>query len=174
MPGGRPTKLTPEIIETVRNLIPVVLYWETLCDFLEIERKTFYNWLHRGEAEEKRLSEVARSKPRKNEAIYLEFLHAVKKGKAEGAILDLKRIKDGEPNWQASAWRLERHDPEKWGRKDKREIDKNVNVKVTTDADTDVVTQRILEFRQMMKSMAEVDKVVLPVKAIPHIDTTDE
>ena len=60
MPAGRPTKLTADIIQKVKTFLPVCMYIETLADSLEIDRQTFYNWFHRGEAEAKRLDKRAR------------------------------------------------------------------------------------------------------------------
>jgi len=116
MPGGRPTKLTPAIIEKVRTFLPVCMYIETLTDSLEIERKTYYNWYSRGEVEAKRMEEAGEDEPHEREALYLQFFSAVKKGLADGEMAAAARINVASQNtWQAAAWLLERRFPEKWG-----------------------------------------------------------
>jgi hypothetical protein len=127
MPAGRPRILTPEVLEQVRHLLPVVLYLETVGDFLGVERTTWRKWLKRGAKEARRLRNP-RSKPKAAEAIYLEFFHTYKKGLAEGEMYDLTIIRKASAGqWQAAAWRLERRFPERWGRKDRHDVNvKNV------------------------------------------------
>jgi hypothetical protein len=127
--GGAPSKLTPEIIEDVRRLLPTVLYMETVGDYLGVERTTWRKWLKRGRAEANRLKNP-RAKARPKEALYLEFFHTYKKGLAEGEIYDLGIIKkaatgsgDTPGQWQAAAWRAERRFPDRWGRKDRHRME---------------------------------------------------
>ncbi len=81
----RPTKLTPEIVEDFRRIIPTVMYLETVGDFLGVERTTWRKWLKRGALEAKRLRDPD-AKPKKKEALFLEFFHTYKKAIADGEI----------------------------------------------------------------------------------------
>ena len=124
MPAGRPTDLTPEVIEDVRRLLPTVMYLETVADYIGVTRQAIRGWLKRGAKEIKRV----RRKPGRRilvaEALYVEFFHAVKKALAAGEIGDAGTIKKASADqWQAAAWRLERRFPDRWGRKDRHEVE---------------------------------------------------
>lgn len=127
MPAGRPTLLTPEVLEDVRRLLPTVLYLETVGDYLGLSRETWRVWLRRGRKEHTRLAKDRRAKPKASEAIYLEFFVTYKKALAEGELYDAGIIKrasadqvgpDGtllrKGEWQAAAWRLERRFQGRW------------------------------------------------------------
>jgi hypothetical protein len=141
MPAGQPTDLTPDLIRQFAELLPVVLYMESVAAFLGVERSTWRRWITRGKAESKRLQELG-ARPRQKEALYLEFFNTHKRAIAEGEIGDagaireaalaetrpvkVKRVEkpDGsveetteymKPEWTAAAWRLERRFPERWG-----------------------------------------------------------
>jgi len=127
-PGGRPTKLTPEVQQMMANAIRANAYPETAATLAGINRETFYEWLKRGAKEE--------SGP------YREFSNTIKKALAEGQLRDLAVIdkaangydvektktiikgnvvettteKYREFAWQAAAWRLERRFPRLWSR----------------------------------------------------------
>jgi hypothetical protein len=130
-PGGRPTDLTPQVLEDVRRLLPTCLYLETVADYIGVTRATIGNWLRRGAREARRLARTRRARLREREAIFVEFFYVYKRALAEGQIFDLGIIKkaaqdqtDAEGKiirpgqWQAAAWRAERRFPEQWGRKD--------------------------------------------------------
>jgi hypothetical protein len=142
MPAGRPSQLTPEVLEDFRCLLPTCLYLETAAAYIGVSRMTVNNWLRRGSAEEKRLRNP-RCRPKASEGIYVEFLYAYKKALAEGEVHDLGVIKKASQSgarpisvkrttkpdgtvveetryaageWTAAAWRAERRFPERWGR----------------------------------------------------------
>jgi hypothetical protein len=148
MPAGRPTLLTSELIEDFRRLLPTALYLETVGDYLGVERTTWRKWLKRGRKEADRLrnSDVD---PDPQESLFLEFFHTHKKSLADGELKDLgtilkasedqyeivetqaatetepaktekKLLRRGE--WQAAAWRQERRQPKRWGKKDAVEV----------------------------------------------------
>lgn len=106
---GRPTKLTPELQETICGILMNGNHIITTCDFVGISEKTFYDWLHRGE----------RNSPADQAGGYTEFYQAVKKAQASAEVLSVARIRQAgdEGNWQAHAWFLERSNPKRWGRR---------------------------------------------------------
>jgi transposase len=131
MPAGRPTDLTPEVIEDVRRILPTVMYLESVADYLGISRETIRQWCKRGRKEQKRLRNP-KAKQRPKEAIYLQFIGVYKKALAEGEIHDAGVIKKASlDQWQAAAWRLERRFPGHWGRKDKAVNDDQLNQSIT-------------------------------------------
>ena len=107
-PGGAPTKLTPELQATIVAYVRGGGYVETAASAAGIDKTTLYDWLKRGAVEP---------------GIYREFSNAVQKAMGESEMTDVARINKAasEGQWQASAWRLERKFPARWGRKDRIE-----------------------------------------------------
>ena len=101
---GRPTKLTPEIQQTIVTFMGAGSYVETAAAAAGISKVTLYNWLRRGADDEEP---------------YAEFLNAVEKAAGEADLRDLKTIRQAAQDgvWQAAAWRLERRHPGQWGRR---------------------------------------------------------
>lgn len=124
MPGGRPTKFTPERVERFLTAIKAGHYRNTACDYAGISFQTLRNWI--------KIAEGPDAPPE-----YLEFLDSLKKAEADAEVFDLaliRRAATGEkdettgeylvkPQWQAAAWRLERKNPEKWGRRDATKVE---------------------------------------------------
>ena len=160
MPGGRPTKLTPEIIEKVKAHLPICFYIETLVDSLGIEKKTYYNWYNRGEAEARRMEEEGEVEPRPDEALYLQFFAAVKKAIADGAIAATALInRAAQESWQAAAWLLERRFPELWGRKDRKEITKTVTEQHNHNVNVKLTVQQAIEIARLLDAGATDDDI---------------
>lgn len=112
--AGRRTKLTTSALEAVVSFVRIGAYFETACAAAGIHRSVFYDWLKRGRAEWIRLEQHG-GRPRKSEALYLQFLTAVKQAAAEAELTDLDRIdKASEQQWQAAAWKLERRYPTRY------------------------------------------------------------
>jgi len=121
---GRPTIITEKHIEDVTTAIQSGAYIESAAAFAGIHKDTFYAWLKRGaRALAAVYSEKTGLHNRKripvDERPYVAFSDAIKKAMGESELFDLgvitKAAKDGA--WQASAWRLERKYPDRWGRK---------------------------------------------------------
>lgn len=146
---GRPTKLTYDLIDQIAELVRNGNYIETASAVAGINKNSLYRWLKRGAREEERLAKNPKLKGKIEEKIYVDFSNAVKKAMAESEADDLENIKKASrEDWKASAWRLERRFPNRWGRKEKVDIDanmKNENVnreevyieqKITTDQES--------------------------------------
>ena len=98
-----------KIVEAVR----AGAYIETASAFAGIDKASLYAWMKRGNAQTK--------------GIYREFLNAIEKAFADSELRDIMNIGNAaKENWQASAWRLERRFPDRWGRKEKINVDANV------------------------------------------------
>ena len=100
MPRGqyvrKPRKLTPEAIDRIIALVRAGNYIETSAASAGVDRDTLY----------------VRMKKDKD---FAERLH---KAVAEAEALDVARIAAAAATqWQASAWRLERRHPERWGQR---------------------------------------------------------
>ncbi|MHC4395626.1 MAG: hypothetical protein ACYS1A_08215 [Planctomycetota bacterium] len=107
---GRKTKLTPKLQDKICDIIRRGNYIEVACGFVGIDVSTYYNWLKWGEA--------AKS------GKYFEFFKAAKRAENEQETLYVENIRKAafDGVWQASAWYLERKYPERWGRKERKEI----------------------------------------------------
>lgn len=124
MGKGRPTKLTPEIVNEISKIIRSGNYIETACAYVGINKTTFYDWLKRGAREKERVSKNPRAKVKKSEIPFVEFHDEIEKALAHSEIRDVAIIgKAAEENWQAAAWRLERKFPERWGKRERYAIE---------------------------------------------------
>lgn len=111
----RPIKLNAEIQKQIIDLIRAGNYIETASSCVGVNKSTLYEWLKRGAREKQKNGD----KINKSEQIYVEFSNAVEKAIAEAEARDVLIIqKASQTDWKASAWRLERKFPNKWGRKD--------------------------------------------------------
>jgi hypothetical protein len=113
---GRPLLCTDELIDQVEKLLPTVLYLDTVCDYLGIDRQTVGRWIKEGKREDHRIH-VRGVEPSEAYTIkqWHKFYLVYKKALASGEIYDAGVIrKAADKVWQAAAWRLERRFPEKW------------------------------------------------------------
>lgn len=100
---GRPSKLTPELVRKAEQLLAAGNYTTTVCDFLGIDRSTWYKWLEKGR--------------KANRGLYFDFFNTIKRAEAESEVRAVTGIlKAGANQWQAFAWFLERKFPERWRR----------------------------------------------------------
>lgn len=109
MAGGRPTILNQELTNELVKYIRTGNYIETACAIVGVAKQSVYNWMKQG---------------RRGESLETaEFLDAIEKALAESEARDVVLIgKAAEKNWCAAAWRLERKNPERWGRKDRLDL----------------------------------------------------
>lgn len=136
---GAPTKLTQEVITQISNGIKAGAYVETVVASLGIEKATFYKWLKLGNKQSHGLCKALVNAVHKAFAdSELRDLLAIEKA-AHGSKTEYVRDKDGnlvtdsngkifieklgaKPDWKASAWRLERKFPKRWGMHHKVEL----------------------------------------------------
>lgn len=106
METGRPTKLTPDLQKKITDAVRAGNYIETAAAYAGISKVTLYDWMKRGN--------------KNQNGIFRDFLNAIEKAMAESEVRDVALIaKAAQENWQAAAWRLERKNYERWGRKDR-------------------------------------------------------
>ncbi len=102
------TKWTPQLQQKLVNLIKAGNYAEVAARACGIHKDTFYKWLLRGG---------------QGEEPFKSLSDAVEIAAAEAEALDVFNMaKHSNKHWQAAAWRLERKNPKKWGRKDALEL----------------------------------------------------
>ena len=125
---SRPTKLTPDVQETITKALGLGCTFEAAANAAGIAYETFNEWRKRGKAEAER-----RQSPRiqegakqwNDEQPYLQFSEAIKKALGDRQARWLSQIEKAanNGNWQAAAWKLERTEPDSFGR---NRVDVNV------------------------------------------------
>lgn len=131
---GRPTKLTPEVHQSVYQMLRDGCTFEAACRAVDIDPELARQWVQRGEGRHPTLPAL---EP------YVGFAGAVKKARGEDQARRVTRInqaaeggrvvfrrtvtktngdvvveeKFSEPDWTADAWHLERSDWKHWGKK---------------------------------------------------------
>lgn len=110
--GGRPTKFTPEVREKILAAIRAGNYAGVAADYAGVGETTFYRWLQKGR-------EAKSGK-------FREFWVAVKKAEREAEVRAVAQIqKHMDSNWQAAMTYLERKHPDRWGRRDRLQVEIN-------------------------------------------------
>lgn len=102
------TMWTQELQDKLVRMIQAGAYAEVAARACGINKSTFYDWLLRGGRGEEPFAALA---------------DAVATAGAESEVRDAAIVgKHAEHDWRAAAWRLERKNPKRWGRKDGLEI----------------------------------------------------
>ncbi len=97
MAGGRPTKFTQEVQDTIIRALSVGSTYELSCQSAGLSYKTFREWMVEAE--------------RDPSSKFCEFAERIKKTEGEAVERWLKIIDEAasQPkHWQAAAWKLER------------------------------------------------------------------
>jgi transposase len=100
---GRPSKLTPEAIAQLEQLVRAGTTIDVAAAAVGVNRATIYRWLAAGE------------KARKG-TYTRQLREAVERARAESESVLVARIGQAaaKGSWQAAAWLLERRFPERW------------------------------------------------------------
>ena len=97
---ARPTKLTPEIIESIADGIRSGLFLDQACHLAGISPSTFYLW---------------RKEARKGTEPHASLLEAVDKAEAEAMRDALDVIREAShKDWKAAVWYLQHRWPTRW------------------------------------------------------------
>lgn len=131
--GGQTPRVRWEVIvERVRSGIPI----ETACVATGVDTSTYYRWREKGE-DRWIDGKLVRATP-----AYRAFRDAAMRARAEAASIHVAHIANAAPkDWKASAWFLERSQPELFGRRDTIHHagpagdDPEVRARVTHDVD---------------------------------------
>lgn len=125
---GRPTILTPSLVEKVSSLILAGAYIETACAACGFAKQLYHEWLKLG-AQRRILRDQFRNEQvveKKDELdkkikmidpIYEQFNDSIEKAVVEAELRDLLRVDEAAiKSWQAAAWKLERKYPQRWAK----------------------------------------------------------
>lgn len=106
---GRTTILTETIQARMVQAIEGGNYAPTAAEYAGIGVSTHYDWLKKGES---------------GESPYAEYLEAIKKAEAVAEVRNVTLIQNAAANtWTAAAWYLERKHWDRWGKKDRNQIE---------------------------------------------------
>tara|TARA_R110000803_G_scaffold50142_2_gene104138 strand:+ start:97 stop:522 length:426 start_codon:yes stop_codon:yes gene_type:complete len=107
---------TPELVEAICKHLRIGAYRKDAVKAAGISLTTFYNWIEHGGKERRHID--SGGKPRKRASAYLYALECIEKAEAQSSLADLAIITKASVDgaWQAAAWKLERRNPEQWGR----------------------------------------------------------
>ena len=157
-----------------------------------IAEKTLYEWIEKGRQQEppegldsltvKQLKERARAnvvkgytrmkKPQlikgiiEAETAYRSFLYAVELAEAEGLMQHIKNVRDaGLEDWRASAWYLERRDPENWAKQDRLQVENQHSGNIKTEH---AETTR-LEIEQKLKGDPALQSLYMQIWERQHL-----
>jgi len=122
---GRKLSLTVEIMREIEQILKEGNYQQTAYECVGISYEAYYNWIKRGKAAIEKAADGY--KLTSDEQLLSEFYDTIKKAIAFGkrrnvGLIAQAAIKD----WHAAAWMLERTDPERYGRRDKVNVDSKV------------------------------------------------
>lgn len=95
------TKFSLDLQAKVVQALQLGMYITEACAAVGINKGTYFDWLKKG---------------KKGLKPYEAFLEATDEAAALAEADALKKIRKGEPNWQAQAWFLERRHRDRWGR----------------------------------------------------------
>lgn len=112
MPGGRPTKCTPELTAEFANLMAAGNYLETACDFLGIHKTTVYRWLNRAEAalEATRADaedDIHEDQVPEDERVFVDFRNATLAAAARAEVRNLALIQQASRDRRVEKARVE-------------------------------------------------------------------
>lgn len=100
---GRPTKLTPELIERVASVVRVGNYLDTAARYCGIDKVTFYSWMKRGHAQKS--------------GLFRDFLNALEEAQAAADVRDHAHIAQAsKKDWRASAEHLRLRNQSRYNR----------------------------------------------------------
>jgi hypothetical protein len=100
--AGRPTKLTPKLLEKLIGALRLGLYIEQACTYVGISAFTYHHW-----------NKLARD----GEAKYQAFAAAIELASVEAEMSALQSVRKLEERWQANMTFLERRFPARWARR---------------------------------------------------------
>lgn len=91
---GAPEKFTTVAANRIVQNLALGGTIETACSFAGISDRTYFNWMKKGE--------------RQKSGQFHDFFQQVRGATGTWVTRALLRVNKGEPNWQSSAWLLER------------------------------------------------------------------
>lgn len=154
--AGAPTKLDDDLTGKICQAIRAGNYMETAAAYAGVPRSTLYDWLKRG-----------RDRP---DSVYGALVEQVELAVAEAEVRDVALIAKAADDgvWQASAWRLERRYPDRYGRRTRHDVSGRVDVRPTPYLDVSKLTGDELAMLTGLLRKAQPDE--LPKDGKPALE----
>lgn len=114
---GRPSKLTPEVLTGLEQMLASGCTVETAAEAHGVARGTVHAWLARGQAALSAAEERGEEEVPEGELLYAQLVIGIEESKARAKIAALGAVRAAAAKgvWQAAAWFLERTFPEEFG-----------------------------------------------------------
>ena len=117
---GRRTKLNRELLHEISARLAGGLYFDTACRLCGVTPRSGFAWLAKAREIEARFEDAQDDPTDPEEALFLQFLHAVESAKAEAEARSILGIREaGKTDWRAHAWYLERTQGDKYAPKER-------------------------------------------------------
>lgn len=140
---GRPSKLTPETRKRLFDAIKAGCYYDVACRYAGISYATFRNWINKGE------------KSRSGE--FFDFLEALKQAEAEAEVRMVMLWQSKMPeDWKAARDFLARRYPDRWGLKEK--IDLEHSGEVVQQYDATKITEKLRRDPEFIEAIQQAYK----------------
>jgi hypothetical protein len=140
---GRPTKLVPEIAARILVFLRAGNYIHIAAAAAGVHRDTLNGWLHRG--------------ARAPHGIFKDFADGVQQAVAEGEVRHLNIIREAAAEgkqWQAAAWILERTHPDRYGRRERVDLDAKVQATVSVQDARKEIESKLLRLAATARAEA--------------------
>ena len=123
-PLGRPSKLDPGTLKRLETALKLGMSIKKAVTYSGISRSTFYRWQDRYKKIDEACDGDRDSIKNVDDLDLWDFWDTIKKAQVEGEASHLGVITKAANNgiWQASAWFLERSNPEEWGKREKNRL----------------------------------------------------
>jgi len=115
---GRPSKLTPQLIEEFKKNTLLGLPRLKVCDLLEISHVTMYEWIN---IANQVIDGCAPEEKNTDHDLCVKFLNTIKKAEATWQQKMLEKMHTDQ-YWQREMTLLERRDPAHWRRQDTLQV----------------------------------------------------
>lgn len=135
MERGRPSKLTEEVKDKLVKAISQGNYYEAACSYAGISYSTFREWMNKGAAEQD-AAEEQEGQEEQEGTEFSDFLEAIKKAESAAELRLVQEWQKHIPNnWQAIATFMERRYPDRWGRRERRDVNVSgeMGIKIVDD-----------------------------------------
>jgi transposase-like protein len=116
----------PEIVNQIAEIVAAGNYVEVACRSVGIDDGSFYGWLRKAQDDIKEGLEA-------EESIYIRFFNAIKAAEAQAELKTLAVVQEAaqvKREWLPAMTFLERRHPERWGRKDRLQVDQHTTKEV--------------------------------------------
>jgi transposase len=149
---GRPSKLTAEVQSVIVEALEKGAYLETAATLAGIGKRTVFEWIERGEADD-------------DVEPYAEFARLTKEASAKAEVASLETVRAMPQGWQAQAWFLERRFPSRYA---KREPDYDLKTKqlmadlAKSELECDTLKQKLDMLKAGLNPDGQVINVLIP------------